>query len=622
MKKNWPKKDLSKLSKELNKKSIFSEQTKKDDSISISSEDVEEKLNRLIQIKKMEKNNLNQKPPPKLQTKNEIKSTIVKDESKSKAEQEKNIINNKLILNDSEDTKEEIKIRESERTKSNEKVTPFKKNSKKEINNLFNDKKKSKNKDIKPKLEKFIEKLKYIYINNLKSKKLNFFVNLKQTTIEEFHKRGNKKRTTKKKRTQKMLVKKGTVREIIKKEKEQENKKIEEIDEYSFDDEEQLEEQETFINVNNDANYDKLIKTNSQLDEYDLFYKEQFFRNELFRYDVENIQDKEEEDINKQMNKLDCKRRLTAKKKLKEVNDLKGLDTTELAQEIKKLTKEYEKYKKAEEPKVELELNNTEKLLQKGRILGFYFKENQQKDFPHFSMYDFKEKGAKEIIDFKVLRKEEQARRFFDYYCCFNQRKKINEVMVYVRFYCRFLVDNPIFDYLSLLVIIVNTVLILISDPTDNNNYGNITDNYFLYFYTFECILKIIAFKFWASEDAYIRDAWNMLDFFVVVVGWILFIVEIALNGTKISGLAGLRAFRILRPLKTVKRFKSLKKVVTALLLALSHLGETGTVLFFFFPDICYSRKANVARFILSSMYQFKSWISLFHSKTFLYVLI
>ena len=93
MKKNWPKKDLSKLSKELNKKSIFSEQTKKDDSISLSSEDVEEKLNRLIQIKKMEKNNLNQKPPPKLQTKNEIKSTIVKDESKSKAEQEKNIIN-------------------------------------------------------------------------------------------------------------------------------------------------------------------------------------------------------------------------------------------------------------------------------------------------------------------------------------------------------------------------------------------------------------------------------------------------------------------------------------------------------------------------------------------------
>ena len=148
--------------------------------------------------------------------------------------------------------------------------------------------------------------------------------------------------------------------------------------------------------------------------------------------------------------------------------------------------------------------------------------------------------------------------------------------MVYVRFYCRLLVDNPIFDYFSLLVIVLNTVLILISDPTDNNNLGNLSDNYFLYFYTLECILKILAFRFWSAEDAYIKDTWNILDFFVVII-------ENALNGTKISGLAGLRAFRILRPLKTVKRFKGLKKLVTALLLALGHLGETGIVLFFFF---------------------------------------
>ena len=365
------------------------------------------------------------------------------------------------------------------------------------------------------------------------------------------------------------------------KEKEKINEEnIEEIEEYSLD--ELHEDEDTFIKLNNERNYEGKAD-NSQLDEYDLFYKEQFFRDELFRYDAENIQDKEEEDINKQMNKLDCKRRLKEKKKLKEVNDLKGLDTTELAKEIKKLTKEYENFKKEEEPKVELELNNTEKLLQKGRILGFYFKENQNKDFPHFSMYDFKEKGAKEIIDFKMLRKEEEARRYFDYHCLLEQRKKINEIMVYVRFYCRLLVDNPIFDYFSLLVIILNTVLILISDPTDNNNLGNLSDNYFLYFYTLECILKILAFRFWSAEDAYIKDYWNILDFFVVVVGWILFIIENALNGTKISGLAGLRAFRILRPLKTVKRFKGLKKLVTALLLALGHLGETGIVLFFFF---------------------------------------
>ncbi len=104
-----------------------------------------------------------------------------------------------------------------------------------------------------------------------------------------------------------------------------------------------------------------------------------------------------------------------------------------------------------------------------------------------------------------------------------------------------------------------------------------------MYFYTVEAILKIISFRFISAEDAYIKDYWNILDFFVVIVGWISFILERAMNGRKISGLAGLRAFRILRPLKTVKRFKGLKKLVTALLASIGHLGETSIVLFFFF---------------------------------------
>ena len=557
MKKNRVKKELSKLSKGLSSSktnyNLDSESEKKDDSISLSSEGIEEKMNRLINLKKMEKNNI--KPNSKLM----LQFEETKDEKKE--EKKGNIIDTTL---DSKKTKTQNKSKEKEKEKE------------KKIN--FVDKKKEiigqKKKDINKIISEAITLLNYTITNNKKSKESFFFENLKEL-IEIINRR---KRTTKKKKTQKMIIKKGTIRGLTEKEKEEEVK-IEEIEEYSLDDDEFKED--SFIKLNRDINYE-VKANNSQLDEYDLFYKEQFFRNELFRYDVADIQDKEEKDINKQMNKLDCKRRLTAKKKLKEVNDLKGLDTTELVKEIKQLTKEYQNMKKEEEPKVELELNNTEKLLQKGRILGFYFKENNNKDFPHFSMYDFKEKGAKEIIDFKVLRKEEEARRFFDYYCCLVQRKKLNVIRVYLRHWCRFLVDNPIFDYFSLLVIIINTLLILISDPTDNNNLGNLSDSYFLYFYTIECILKIIAFRFWSAEDAYIKDSWNILDFSVVVVGWILFIVENALNGTKISGLAGLRAFRILRPLKTVKRFKNLKKLVTALLLALTHLGETGTVLFFF----------------------------------------
>ena len=364
------------------------------------------------------------------------------------------------------------------------------------------------------------------------------------------------------------------------KEKEFQQSEIKEESSYLEDGNSEVEE--TFIQTDRIGDIDKPVDK-SQLVEYDLFYKEQFFKNDVFKYDVNNIQDKEVQEINHEMNKLDAKRRLIEKKKERDVQASKGLDTKELEEKIKKLEKEYIKAKTKEKPKLELIMNNTEGLLYKGRLLGCYFNGIKEAVFPRFAMESEKEIGAKEVIDFKILRKEEQARRFFDYCCCLEERKTINKWLVYTRFYCRFFVDNWIFDNLSLLVIILNTILILISDPTDSNNIGNLSDQYFLYFYTIEAILKIISFKFFSAEDAYIRDYWNILDFLVVLVGWISFIIEKLMNGTKISGLAGLRAFRILRPLKTVKRFKGLKKLVTALLASIAHLGETTIVLIFFF---------------------------------------
>ena len=64
-------------------------------------------------------------------------------------------------------------------------------------------------------------------------------------------------------------------------------------------------------------------------------------------------------------------------------------------------------------------MNNTEGLLYKGRLLGCYFNGNKEIDFPRFALESEKEIGAKEVIDFKILRKEEVARRYFDYCCCY-----------------------------------------------------------------------------------------------------------------------------------------------------------------------------------------------------------
>ena len=502
----------------------------KEELLSFSSEDLETKMIRLLDIKKKggdikniktdkkkepdSVNKLHKKTIQKKQTKNyskqissnhiqnlnkvepSINEVIIDEEEKDKKIEEKKLTNNfpkkideknlrkvKLkkknlellkqrqkeyldLINSQKKKREyQMKILDEQINKQNEKYSKLYDG--KSVSNT-----ESIEEDLNPqtRIENGFALLVFIFKNNLAFKKLHFlenFLYLYPKRIGDNNEAGPV-RSDRKKRTRRLTKKLNTHHGDKKKDKDKEKEKEEE--------QQQFEEIEEFsINEERDQFDDNFIKLNHfQLVEYDLFYKEQFFKDEVFKYDVENIEDKEEKEINKEMNKLDCKRRLTEKKKLKEVNDLKGIDTTELDEQIKKLTKEYEKIKRIEEPKVELDLNNTEKLLQKGRILGYYFNEGQKRDYPHFSMRGEKEIGAEEIIDFKVLRKEEQARRFFDYSCCMEERKKINKGMVYMRFWCRLLVDNPIFDYLSLLVIIGNTILILISDPTDSNNIGNV----------------------------------------------------------------------------------------------------------------------------------------------------
>ncbi len=72
----------------------------------------------------------------------------------------------------------------------------------------------------------------------------------------------------------------------------------------------------TFIQMERIGDIDQPVDK-SQLVEYDLFYKEQFFKNDVFKYDVNNIEDREEKEINREMHKLDLKRKLIAKKKKK-----------------------------------------------------------------------------------------------------------------------------------------------------------------------------------------------------------------------------------------------------------------------------------------------------------------
>lgn len=57
------------------------------------------------------------------------------------------------------------------------------------------------------------------------------------------------------------------------------------------------------------------------------------------------------------------------------------------------------------------------------------------------------------------------------------------------------------------------------SDSNTTNAALENIENIFMVIFTSECIIKIIANGFLMHQGAYLRNGWNILDFFIVVIG-------------------------------------------------------------------------------------------------------
>lgn len=81
--------------------------------------------------------------------------------------------------------------------------------------------------------------------------------------------------------------------------------------------------------------------------------------------------------------------------------------------------------------------------------------------------------------------------------------------------------------------------------------------------FTFEAIVKIIALGFaFAGKTSYIRDAWNILDF-VIVLSALLGVI--AGDKIKVSFIKSLRILKVLRPLRIISQKKQLKVAIISL---------------------------------------------------------
>ena len=146
-----------------------------------------------------------------------------------------------------------------------------------------------------------------------------------------------------------------------------------------------------------------------------------------------------------------------------------------------------------------------------------------------------------------------------------------------VRRTCYAIVDDKRFDALIMICIAASSVLMAFESPKAMEDAAfagalEAADWCFTVLFTLEMLMKLTAFGVWLEErdGTYLRDAWNVMDGAIVLVG----ILGKALSGTNISWVRALRTMRVLRPLRVISRVPELRVVVDALLRSLPGLGN------------------------------------------------
>ncbi|XP_052128291.1 voltage-dependent calcium channel type A subunit alpha-1 isoform X22 [Frankliniella occidentalis] len=153
-----------------------------------------------------------------------------------------------------------------------------------------------------------------------------------------------------------------------------------------------------------------------------------------------------------------------------------------------------------------------------------------------------------------------------------------------IRKYTRFIIEWPPFEYAVLLTIIANCVVLALEEHLPEGDKTILaqklekTEPYFLGIFCVEASLKILALGFALHRGSYLRNVWNIMDFFVVVTG---FVTLFGATADPQIDLKTLRAIRVLRPLKLVSGIPSLQVVLKSIIKAMAPLLQIGLLVLF-----------------------------------------
>ena len=127
-----------------------------------------------------------------------------------------------------------------------------------------------------------------------------------------------------------------------------------------------------------------------------------------------------------------------------------------------------------------------------------------------------------------------------------------------------------------------------IKEPGLDDEYAlstlNLFDNLTSALFICECLIKIIVMGFIRGKHAYLKDNYNKLDFLIVLLSVISWVLEQSDTGIDISYLKAFRALRALRPLKLVSKNEGMKLIVNSILASIPNLINVFliSILFFF----------------------------------------
>ena len=138
------------------------------------------------------------------------------------------------------------------------------------------------------------------------------------------------------------------------------------------------------------------------------------------------------------------------------------------------------------------------------------------------------------------------------------------------------------FDNFIIMLIGFNSLLLGIKDYTDDINCSSVNtfvesmEPLFMWSFLIECCSKILGMGFILDSGSYLRDAWNWLDFVVVLSS---LLTEIP----AMRSVSGMRTFRLMRPLRTLTTMPSMRILISTLMASVAQLGGVLVLAMFFF---------------------------------------